>query len=83
MTTAEQWTSADLAAAADRIRASTHPAAEEIADLLNDAALELGVREQNWTNQEWAPSVQADLTRWLYPRHIALAQKLTQTQVIL
>lgn len=72
--------SAAMAAAADTIRVSTHPAAVEIADLLADAALELGVREQNWDKQQWAPVVQADLTRWLYGRHIALAQKLTQVR---
>jgi len=69
---------AEMAAAAATIRASTHPAAVEIADLLTDTAHELNIREQNWAKQEWAPVVQTDLTRWLYKRHIALAQKLTQ-----
>lgn len=75
MNAAEMFTAADL------IRASTHPAAREIADLLTDTAQELAVREQNWTKQEWAPSVQADLTHWLYKRHIALAHTLTAADV--
>jgi hypothetical protein len=70
-----------MRAAAERIRVSTHPAATQIADLLADTALELGVREQNWATNEWGPSVQADINRWLYARHIALAEKLTQTEV--
>lgn len=73
--------STQMLAAANQIRASQHPAATQIADLLTDTAQELAVREQNWTKQEWAPSVQADLTHWLYKRHIALAQKLTAAEV--
>lgn len=68
-------------AAADRIRASTHPAAREIADLLTDTAQELAVREQNWAKQEWPATVQTDLTHWLYKRHIALANTLTTKEV--
>lgn len=75
MNAAEMFTAADL------IRASTHPAAREIADLLTDTAQELAVREENWAQQEWALTVQADLTHWLYQRHIALAQKLTAAEV--
>lgn len=72
---------AEMFTAAARIRASTHPAAAEVADLLTDTATELAVREQNWAQQQWAPSVQADLTHWLYKRHIAIAQKLTAAEV--
>ena len=70
--------SADLAAAAARIRAGTHPAATEIADLLDDAATELSHRETVWENTQWPPTIQADLTRWLFGKHIALARALTQ-----
>jgi hypothetical protein len=77
--------STEMRAAAERIRVSTHPAAEEIADLLADAATELSHHETVWDQcgELWLPTAKTDITRWLYPRHIALAQKLTQTQVIL
>jgi hypothetical protein len=75
--------SAAMAAAADRIRSSTHPAAVEIADLLTDTATELSHHEAVWDQcgELWLPTAKADITRWLYGRHIALAQKLTGEKV--
>lgn len=73
--------STQLAAAAEQIRTSQHPAAAEIADLLTDTATELATREQNWTHNDWPAVVQADLTHWLYGKHIAIAHALTTTEV--
>lgn len=68
----------ELEQAAATVRASQHPAATEIADLLDHAAAELAIRENIWTQCEYPPTVQKDLTRWLYGHHIALAQALTE-----
>lgn len=72
--------SAELKQAAQQIKASQHPAATQIADLLDHAATELAHAENNWTLCQYTATVQTDLTRWLYGRHIAIAQALTGDQ---
>lgn len=70
--------STELRAAAEQIRASQHPAAHEIADLLDDTATLLAIREQIWTACEYTPAVQALLTENLWGREIAIAKTLTE-----
>lgn len=67
----------ELEQAAATIRASGHPAAAEIADLLQHTATELAHAENNWTLCQFPDVVQTDLTRWLYGHDIAVAQALT------
>jgi hypothetical protein len=55
------------------VRASHHPAAAEIADLLHHTAAELAI----WTQCEYPPTVQHDLTQAHFGREIAIARALT------
>jgi hypothetical protein len=68
---------AELEQAAATVRASQHPAATQIADLLDHTARELAIRHNIWTQCEYPPVVQADLTRHHFGREIAIAQALT------
>lgn len=72
---------AQLEQASQQIRASQHPAAQEIADLLDHAAFMLHNRENIWTMCEYSPVIQADLTRAHFGREIAIAQALTNAEV--
>ena len=67
---------AELEQAAATVRASGHPAAEQIADLLQFTAQILQTREIIWTACEYSPTVQADLTRAHFGREIAIARAL-------
>lgn len=71
-----------LGQAAQRIRASQHPAAAEIADLLDHAAIMLHNRETNWTLCEYSPVIQADLARAHFGHEIAIAQALTGAEAV-
>jgi hypothetical protein len=68
----------ELEQAAQKVRASQHPAAQEIADLLHHAAQTLAIRENVWTQCEYPPVVQNDLTRHHYKHEIAIARALTR-----
>jgi hypothetical protein len=59
------------------VRASQHPAAAQIADLLQFTAQLLQTREIIWSQCEYSPTIQADLTRAHFRHEIAIAQALT------
>jgi hypothetical protein len=72
---------AELEQAAATVRASQHPAATQIADLLEHAARALAIRENAWTACEYSPTIQHDLTQAHFGREIAIARALTGEQV--
>jgi hypothetical protein len=63
--------------AAALVRASQHPAAARIADLLDHAARALAIRENAWTACEYSPTIQHDLTQHHFKHEIAIARALT------
>jgi len=75
-------TSSEIQAAADRIRASAHPAAHQIADLLADTARNLTTRENLWTLCGYTPTRQNELANSIWGREIAIAQALTTDEVM-
>jgi len=74
--------SSEIQAAADQIRASAHPAAHQIADLLDDAARNLATRENLWTLCGYTPTRQKELANSICGREIAIAHALTVTEVM-
>jgi hypothetical protein len=67
----------ELEQAAQRVRASQHPAAREIADLLDHAAQQLAIRHDIWTQCGYSPTIQHDLTQAHFRHEIAIARALT------
>lgn len=73
---------AELEQDAATVRASGHPAAEQIADLLQFTAQILQTREIIWTACEYTPTIQADLTQAHFGKEIDIAQALTQASAV-
>jgi hypothetical protein len=72
----------ELEQAAVTVRASQHPAAHQIADLLHHTARALAIRENAWTACEYSPTIQHDLTQAHFGREIAIARALTGAEAV-